>query len=159
MAAFLHAPEEGGRFTDHRLGAWYASTTVETAIAETLYHHERRLRASAAGFPARIQMRELVAVLDSEFLDLRAQQAVHSSLYHPTDYTASQAFAATHRWPFAAQPEEGIIYDSVRRAGGVNICVWRPLSIPLPVEQGTHYEYVWDVGGAATVLELRNVAL
>lgn len=36
MAAFLHADPAGGRFTDGRLGAWYASLDVGTAIAETL---------------------------------------------------------------------------------------------------------------------------
>ena len=60
MAAFLHCAPEGGRFSDGDLGAWYGATDLSTAIAETVYHHERRLRASAAGFPARIQMRELV---------------------------------------------------------------------------------------------------
>jgi hypothetical protein len=159
MAAFLYSSEEGGRFSDHRLGAWYAATEIETALAETIHHHERRLRASAAGFPARIQMRELVAQLDDEFLDLRGQQANYSALYHPDDYSASQAFAAARRWPFAANPEPGVIYESVRRSGGTNICVWRPLSVSLPVEQGDHYEYVWATDGKLTILKLTGVTL
>src|ERR1700736_634992 len=61
MAAFLHANESGGRFTDARLGAWYASLDVETAIAETAYHSTRRLRLSESAFPSNIQMRQLVA--------------------------------------------------------------------------------------------------
>jgi RES domain-containing protein len=159
MAAFLYASEEGGRFNDHRLGAWYAASGIETALAETIHHHERRLRASAAGFPARIQMRELVARLDDEFLDLRGRQADCSALYRSDDYSASQAFAAAWRWPFAAIPEAGVIYDSVRRSGGVNVCVWRPLSVPLPVEQGDHYEYVWAPDGVLTILKLTGVTL
>lgn len=159
MAAFLYASEEGGRFSDHRLGAWYAATEVETALAETIHHHERRLRASAAGFPARIQMRELVAQLDDEFLDLRGRQAEYGELYRPDDYSASQAFAAAWRWPFAADPEAGVIYDSVRRSAGVNVCVWRPLSVPLPVEQGDHYEYVWAPDGVLSILKLTGVTL
>lgn len=159
MAAFLYSSGEGGRFTDHRLGAWYAATKIETALAETIHHHERRLRASAAGFPARIQMRELVAQLNDEFLDLRGQKANHSDLYHPDDYSASQAFAAARRWPFASSPEAGVIYESVRRAGGANVCVWRPLSVPLPVEQGDHYEYVWGPDGTLTILKLTGVTL
>lgn len=159
MAAFLHAPEEGGRFSDHRLGAWYAATEVETSLAETIYHHERRLKASAAGFPARLQMRELIARLDDEFLDLRGLQDSRPELYHPTDYAASQAFASANRWPFAAEGERGVIYDSVRRVGGVNVCVWRPLSVPLPVEQGDHFEYVWDAAGRLAILKLTGVTL
>src|SRR3546814_11680525 len=30
MAAFLHADPAGGRFTDHRLGAWYAAGDIAT---------------------------------------------------------------------------------------------------------------------------------
>jgi len=159
MAAFLYTSEEGGRFSDHRLGAWYAATEIETALAETIHHHERRLRASAAGFPARIQMRELVARLDDEFLDIRGQQAVRGELYRPDDYSASQAFASALRWPFAADAEAGVVYDSVRRVGGVNVCVWKPLSVPLPVEQGDHYEYIWAADGELTIMKLTSVTL
>lgn len=159
MAAFLYASEEGGRFTDHRLGAWYAATAIETALAETVHHQERRLRASAAGFPARIQMRELVSHLDDELLDLRSRQAEHADLYHPHDYGAGQAFAAAHRWPFAEPPQAGVVYDSVRRVGGVNVCVWRPRAVGLPVEQGDHYEYVWDAAGGLTILRLTGITL
>lgn len=159
MAAFLHASEEGGRFSDHRLGAWYAATTIETAIAETVHHHERRLRASRGAFPARIQMRELLSDLDENFLDLRDLREKEPGVYKPDDYAASQAFAAAWRWPFSEAGEAGVVFDSVRRAGGVNVCVWRPLSVGLPVTQGAHYEYHWDAAGSLTVVELRNVAL
>ena len=90
MAAFLHASEEGGRFSDHRLGAWYAATEIETALAETIHHHERRLKASSSGFPARIQMRELIANLDVEVLELRGQRAAEPALYHAGDYTGAR---------------------------------------------------------------------
>lgn len=159
MASFLYADERGGRFTDHRLGAWYAACELETAIQETLFHNRRRLAASAGGFPVRIQMRELVAELNEDFLDLRGRAAERPELYDPQDYAASQAFAAGRRWPFADAAEAGVIYDSVRRAGGTNVCVWRPLSVPLPVLQGDHYEYVWSAQGEVTVLKLTNVDL
>src|SRR3546814_16462017 len=88
MAAFLHADPAGGRFTDHRLGAWYAAGDIATAIEETVYHQERRLRASAGGFPNRIQMRELIADLEEMFLDLRGLRSSDAELYHPNDYSA-----------------------------------------------------------------------
>ena len=75
MAAFLHADEIGGRFTDGRLGAWYASLDVETAIAETVHHNTRRLRLSENGFPSSIQMRELVARIDCDLTDIRGARA------------------------------------------------------------------------------------
>lgn len=50
MAAFLHADDAGGRFTDGTLGAWYCSFDLQTAIRETVFHHTRRLSHSAAGY-------------------------------------------------------------------------------------------------------------
>jgi hypothetical protein len=73
------------------------------------------------------------------------------------DYTASQAFAAARRWPFAPAAEAGVAYDSVRRAGGTNLCLWRPSAVPTPVLQGGHFEYVWDARGELTVLRLTSV--
>lgn len=104
MAAFLHADEAGGRFTDRRLGGWNASFELKTAIAETLYHNDRRLRLSAGGFPNRIQMRELLATVNIELIDIRGLQDERSELYKADDYTASQTFVAQLRWPQAPPP-------------------------------------------------------
>ncbi|HVK41701.1 MAG: hypothetical protein K0Q62_764 [Phenylobacterium sp.] len=157
MAAFLHCSDEGGRFNDAALGAWYASTDLATAIDETVHHHERRLKASAGGFPARIQMRELIVRLNADLLDLRGAQASRPELYNKADYAASQAFAREVRWPFADPGEDGLVFDSVRRDGGVNVCVFRPKALPLPVAQADHYEYVWDAGGELTIVKLSLV--
>jgi hypothetical protein len=162
MAAFLHASEEGGRFTDSRLGAWYASFDVGTAIAETLYHSDRRLRHSQQGFPNAIQIRELVADIDCALCDVRGRQHDRPELYapDPAEYGPAQAFAAGLRWPRdGAAPENGIVYDSVRRAGGVNLCLFRPSLVPLPVLQGDHFEYHWDAAGASRVTKITNVEM
>lgn len=162
MAAFLHASETGARFTDARLGAWYAAHDIETAIAETLYHADRRLRHSAGAFPSAIQIRELIADIDCALVDIRGQQAARPELYapDPADYGPAQRFAAGLRWPAGdAAPENGIVYGSVRRAGGVNVCLFRPPLVPLPVLQGDHYEYRWNGAGTASVLKITNIAL
>jgi hypothetical protein len=157
MAAFLHADEAGGRFTDGRLGAWYASWDVETAIAETAYHSTRRLRLSAGAFPSNIQMRQLVAGIDCELVDIRGQTETRPDLYDPDDYSAGRAFGIGMRWPPSGEGENGIVYDSVRRAGGTNVCVYRPSLIILPVNQVDHYEYRWDASGAISILKLASV--
>jgi len=157
MAAFLHADEIGGRFTDGRLGAWYAALEVETAIAETVHHSTRRLRLSDGGFPSNIQMRQLVANIDCSLIDIRGQQEAHAELYEADDYSKSRAFGIGLRWPPSGSGENGVVYDSVRRAGGTNVCVYRPSLIQLPVTQADHYEYRWDASGAVTVLKLSNV--
>jgi RES domain len=157
MAAFLHADEAGGRFTDGRLGAWYASFEVDAAIAETAYHSTRRLRLSDGAFPSNIQIRELVAGIDCDLIDIRGQQRARPELYHPDDYSESRTFGIGLRWPASGTGENGITYESVRRAGGTNVCVYRPSLIILPVNQADHYEYRWDAAGNVSVLKLTNI--
>ena len=157
MAAFLHADEAGGRFTDGRLGAWYASFDVDTAIAETVYHSTRRLRLSDGAFPTSIQMRELVAGIDCSLLDLRGQRQAHPDLYDAEDHKAGQAFGVGLRWPASGAGENGIVYESVRRPDGTNVCVYRPSLIMLPVNEADHYEYRWDATGQVTVLKLTSI--
>lgn len=157
MGAFLHVADEGGRFHDRALGAWYAGRDLATAIEETVHHNHRRLAASAAGFPARLQLRELVVALDARLLDLRGAGAAHPELYRPDDYAAPQAFSRARRWPFVQPGEDGFVYDSVRRPGGQCVALFRPAAVPPPL-QGDHFEYVWDARGELTVLRLTSVA-
>ncbi len=157
MAAFLHADEAGGRFTDGRLGAWYASLDVDTAIAETVHHSTRRLRLATGAFPANIQMRHLMAAIDCDLIDLRAQQTRRPDLYDPDSYSASQALGVALRWPATAAGENGIVYDSVRNRRGTNVCVYRPSLITLPVIQADHYQYCWDASGQVSIFKLTGV--
>ncbi|MEZ5667255.1 MAG: RES family NAD+ phosphorylase [Alphaproteobacteria bacterium] len=156
MAAFLHTDERGGRFHDRRLGAWYAALELETAIAETVFHNERRLRMSEAGFPNRVQVRELMADLDLELADIRGMAAERPDLYDPdpAHYPVSQAFAAALRWPQSPAPSPrcaGLTYDSVRRARGRNVCLFWPSDVPRPVVQGGQFDYAWDREGRVSV--------
>jgi hypothetical protein len=159
MAAFLHADEAGGRFSDGRLGAWYASFELETAFAETLYHNTRRLRLSAGGFPNRIQMRELITTIDCELVDVRGLQEARPELYRDMDYSASQIFATGLRFRSPEPSENGIAFDSVRRKSGTNICIFWPSKVPRPVRQGGHFEYQWDAKGEVSIAKLTAVAV
>jgi len=158
MAAFLHADEAGGRFTDRRLGAWYASFDVESAIAETLFHSTRRLRLSERAFPSSIQVRELIGGIDCELVDIRGQQKSRPELYDPDDYAAGQSFGIALRWPTSGAGENGTVYDSVRRSAGTNVCLYLPSLISLPIRQAGHYEYHRDFSGRASVLKLTDVS-
>lgn len=157
MGAFLHADPAGGRFTDGRLGAWYASLDVDTAIAETLHHSTRRLKLSDGAFPSSIQMRSLVARIDSALIQLRGLRQKRPELYDPQDYERAQAFGVSLRWPKYGEGANGIVYDSVRRACGVNVCVYQPSLVKLPVIQADHYEYRWDARGDVRALKITNV--
>ena len=158
MAAFLHADDAGGRFTDGRLGAWYAAFDVATAIAETVHHSTRRLRLSESAFPSNIQMRELVGDVDCDLIDIRGQQRECPELYAPDDYSGSRRFGIDLRWPMQGIGESGIVYDSVRRANGTNVCIYRPSLIILPVVEADYYEYRWDVTGRVSVLKLTSIS-
>lgn len=161
MAAFLHADEKGGRFNSGKLGVWYASLDVETAIAETFYHSDRRLRLSEGAFPSKIQVRELIANIDQELVDIRNKQTDFSDLYQPdpTRYQTSQEWADELRWPpnDEQHAENGIIFDSIRKDTGTNVCIFWPTGVNLPVSQGDHYEYNWDKDGNTQILKLTNV--
>jgi hypothetical protein len=159
MAAFLHADDAGGRFTDARLGAWYAALNVETSIKETIYHNTRRLKKSAGGFPNRIQMRELMTTINTNLVDIRGEQAIRPELYRPDDYTQSQVFAADLRWPKSPPAANGIIFDSLRHSSGTNICMFWPSKVPLPIVQGDHYEYHWNAKGDVSVMKLTSVTI
>lgn len=160
MAAFLHTDARGGRFHDSRLGAWYAALDLKTAIAETVFHNERRLKMSDGGFPNRIQVRELICDLAIELTDLRGLRGERPELYDPDpeSYPASQAFAAALRWPAAGTPRcNGLAFASVRREGGENVCLFWPSLVPRPVIQGNHLEYAWDSAGVLSVLRLSKI--
>jgi hypothetical protein len=134
MAAFLHVPSSGMRFNAGDLGAWYASAEIETAAVE-VGHHLRR-EATARGVPEILRTyRCYQARLAGDYLDLRGLQATRPELYAPDSYAASQSLGESVR----ASGGAGILYDSVRRTGGVNIAAHRPTNI-LDVAQSDHFE-------------------
>lgn len=153
MAAYLHADESGGRFTDGNLGAWYCSFDLQTAIRETVYHHVRRLSQSESGFHHSIQMRELRARVDNQFDDIRTLKASRPELYHADSYTDSQPFGVALR----AEGSNGICYDSVRHDNGTNLVIYRP-TLVLDIMQGDHFQYDWTGTADPIVSKLTNAA-
>ena len=78
----------------------------------------RERRRTTASTGEQLEMRELVARIDCDLVDLRGQRDSRPDLYHPDDYTAGRAFGTGLRWPVSGQGENGLVYDSVRRSGG-----------------------------------------
>jgi len=161
MAAFVHSNDDGGRFNDGRLGAWYASLNVLSAIEETVHHLQKRLELSEGGFPQQVQMRELITKVNEPLIDLCGLKAKHPELYDDHDYSKSQEFANGLRWPFDddhdGQGEAGLRYDSVRHDGGINVCIFKPEALKRPVTQGAHYQYDWNAAGEVSVVKLKPV--
>ncbi|TVP60037.1 MAG: RES domain-containing protein [Halomonadaceae bacterium] len=135
MAAFTHLGF-GSRFTNGDFGVYYAADSLETAIAETLYHKEREM-AAANEESIELTMGCYVGAIVLPMLDIRGQ--AFQALHDPDDYAASQAFAASHR----ASGSNGLLYPSVRRSGHECIAAFRPVALQAPV-QCEHLRYFWD---------------
>jgi hypothetical protein len=140
MASFLHAAPSGLRFSSAELGAWYSSMAINTAIFE-VSHHLRR-EAHRSGLPEmRGQYRTYSATLDGAYEDIRGQQAARPDLYSLTDFAASAVFGEEIR-----RTGDGVIYDSLRHASGVNVVAYRPRKIQ-QVTQREHFELTVPVVG------------
>jgi hypothetical protein len=157
MAAFTHLNPSGDRFTDGSYGVYYCSGDLKTAIEETKFHRAQFLSCTKER-ALEIDMRVYLSDLLAELHDIRGLAADFPQLYHPSDYTASQAFAA----PLRAQGAWGIAYDSVRRAGGQCAAVFRPKAFPqgsTRCRQSLHLTYVWDGSRISEVFEKRALDL
>jgi hypothetical protein len=137
MAAFCHPRPGGGRFSPAERGAWYAGRTVETALAESVYHRTREL-AEVASYETRMQMRLYHADFDTTFHDLRGRAKQFPGVYHPDSYVVSQRLGSA----LLAEGANGVVFDSVRHAGGECAACFRPPLIR-NVRIAAHYEYVW----------------
>ncbi|KZL05376.1 RES domain protein [Pseudovibrio axinellae] len=138
MAPFTHAsPDRAGRFHDGSFGAFYAASRFETALFETI-HHNGIFYAATDEAPGWIsQMRELVGSVDAELADVT--DARFEALHAPDDYSASQSFARALR----SKGGEGVLYPSVRDAGGQCIAAFYPDTIVTP-QQARHFSYHWS---------------
>ncbi|MCG7363691.1 RES family NAD+ phosphorylase [Roseomonas sp. ACRSG] len=133
MATFLHVQPAGARFNGAELGAWYAAAAFRTAAIEVAHHLRREAVATRLPVLERT-FRTYTASLAGEYLDLRGQQAARPDLYAPDSYGASQVLGESLR----ASGKAGILYDSVRHAGGTNVVAYRPRNI-LRVTQADHW--------------------
>ena len=134
MAAFLHVAPTGMRFNGPELGAWYAAAEIPAAIAE-VGHHLRREAVARNMTAMQRTYRAYSASLAGEYVDIRGLQAERPELYAPDSYAASQAFGEDVR----VSGGDGILYDSVRFSGGVNVAAYRPTKV-LDVTQTDHFE-------------------
>ena len=150
MAAFTHPHPAGARFSEGRQGAYYAARELPTAIAETAYHRRLFMLATSQP-PMQLDMRVLEAALDGRLHDLRGVQQVRPDVYDPDDYAAGQRFARELR----AAGSDGVVYHSVRRAGGQCAAVFRPRRLR-DCRATRHLTYVWNGESIDVVYEKRE---
>ena len=139
MASFTHLNPKGSRFSDGSYGVYYAASEIETAISETVFHFEAFARDS--GDPPRMEdMRVLVGAVAAEFEDAGAlEEPRRSRILDPGSYAEAQAWARELRDLGA----NGVVYPSVRRAGGECVGAFRPRAVGLP-RQERHLKYRWN---------------
>lgn len=138
MAAFTHLNPDGSRFSDGSYGVYYAADTRETAIAE-VGHHRGVFLARTHEEALDIDLRLIVADLEAPLHDLRPLRESDPAIYDPDHYGASQGLGRALR----AEGSWGVLYHSVRLAGGLCAGVFRPRALK-PARQSAHIALHWD---------------
>jgi RES domain-containing protein len=140
-AAFTHAHPLGSRFNGPDRGAWYAAFETRTAQAEVAFHKTVQL-AEIGRFDDDVTFDDYLADFSGEFHDLRGPDDWADCL-DPDTYVQSQALAER----LLDGGSLGIVYPSVRRAGGTCLACFRP-ALVMNVRKGTTYRFRW--GGQPT---------
>jgi hypothetical protein len=135
MAAFCYVSPVPTRFTDGSFGVYYAANSLDCAVAE-VSHHLVRFMAATQEPRTLVTLRCYTAAIAQPMVDLRAEDWAHA----PNAYGDTQALAAQLRQGGAW----GLLYKSVRHAGGECVAVLRPPAVKTPVVQHTHVHLVWD---------------
>ncbi len=141
-AAFTHIRPGGNRFNDTLRGAWYCSWNAQTSLGEVAYHLTRELDAIGR-YDTHVDYAELIADFIGPFHDLRGSAAAAGQDGvldgdTATAYPAGQALARR----LQAVSSDGVIYPSVRHAGGTCLAAFRPALVQ-NLRQGGLWRLSW----------------
>lgn len=126
-AAFTHASPFGGRFNTSERGAWYVGVERETSVAEIAFHKLRELEEVSWSDEEISTCDDYLADFHTEFESLLGKR--HQDF---ADYLKPQPIPQCYAKPqrmaseLIAQVSNGIVYPSVRRAGGTCVVCFRP---------------------------------
>ena len=152
MAPFTHTGNST-RFSNGTYGVFYATSSIEGAIAETKFHRTRFLQATSTP-PLEITMREYVGATEKPLVDIREAAFEHLYDPDPAKYSQSQAFGAECRdegcW--------GLLFRGVRLQGSECLAAFKPAAVALPV-QARHFRYLWDGAEIVHVLQVSAVGV
>jgi RES domain len=123
-AAFCHPAPGGSRFNSPDRGAWYASFELETSQAEAAYHRQLWVEETHWDEEDTADYIDYLADFRAEFHDLRGASEYANCLL-PGSYAASQALAVE----LLKLGSAGIVYPSIRCAGGTCIACFRPVLV------------------------------
>ena len=151
-AAFTHTRPGGNRFNGEDRGAWYCAFEVETSLGEVSYHLTRELEAIGR-FENVTDYAELLADFFGPFHDLRGVDAAGEPALREDPslaYPAGQALAKHLRVEAASG---GIVYPSIRHAGGVCLVAFRP-DLVQNLKQGGIWRLEWQGAPMPTMARL-----
>jgi hypothetical protein len=142
-AAFAYTRAGGNRFNDGQRGAWYCAWDALTSAAEVGFHRTREL-GYIGHYEGEARYVELLADFIGDFPDLGDNDArpVSDPSLHPdpaVGYPAGQALASELR----RQGHRGLIYPSVRRAGGRCLVAFDP-GVVQNVRPGATWRLSWS---------------
>jgi hypothetical protein len=149
-AAFCHAHPLGSRFGGPDRGAWYAAFELATSQAEVAFHKSVQL-AEIGRFEDTVTFDDYLADFSASFHDLRpaARSVRHArggtvrgrsfeACLDPDSYVESQALAER----LLEADSLGVVYPSVRRAGGTCLACFRP-ALVMNVRLERTYRFTW----------------
>lgn len=140
MAPFTHvSTDRTSRFSAGAFGVLYAGESFETALFETVHNHARFMAATLQPPGWTSQFREIRLDIAAQLHDLLGSRPEFAAVLRPDDYAASQALGAALR----AAGSDGVVYPSVRHAGGQCVGLFYPDRASQPV-QGRHLDYHWN---------------
>ena len=139
MAPFTHcSTSRPSRFTDGSFGIYYAGRSFNTALLEVTFHMGR-FHAATNDPPLTDTYRSYKGAINREMNDIRGDGHAHLLSPDVADYARPQAFAKVLR----NAGSNGIVYPSVRHAGGQCIAAFWPNVVAIPM-QDRHVQMKWD---------------
>ncbi|MDB5908427.1 MAG: hypothetical protein JWP34_2541 [Massilia sp.] len=144
-AAYTYPRPEGSRFNDGERGAWYCAFEPATALAEITFHKTVEYQ-EIDRFDDSVTYQTMLSDFTSTFHDLRGARGF-AKVLAPDSYIASQQLAAE----LLEVGSMGVIFPSVRRAGGTNLACFRPALVG-NVRKGGAYRLTW-AGSPMPVVE------
>ena len=137
-AAFCHPNPLGSRFSGPDRGAWYAAFDLETSQTEVGFHKSVQL-AEIDRFEDSVTYDDYLADFSAGFHDLRRARGAFRACLDPESYLASQTLAEQ----LLESGSLGVVYPSVRHAGGTCVGCFRP-ALVMNVRRGRTYRFTWE---------------
>jgi len=136
-AAFCHPHPLGSRFSGPDRGAWYGAFELASSQAEVGFHKSVQL-AEINRFDDSVTYDDYLADFSASFHDLRRARSFRACL-DADSYVESQTLGER----LLEAGSLGVVYPSVRRAGGTCVACFRP-ALVANVRRARTYRFTWN---------------